>query len=608
MKTHIENKVIDDVTVKTFVVTHFYLIDGFTDTIMRNDLEEMIIREKGRIDFLTIECLYFQDCQFAEFPLFLKDHFQHVKYLHAANCGIKSVSHEAFAPFSNLVGLFLEGNNIIEFPYRQLVFFSKLRICSFGKDCNVSENVKIFLGQWSSQETVFESVMNGSFKAILRDDEVGTTSPEIDPEEISPEILTEVSLNFVKKTEMQKAARLEREEITPRRPHKIEEAPEVRLSVSPYLYNAAHALEHLKDFTIRVDDTIIKAHRVVLASYSGMMLDLFQKYPPAKTMTLIEVEADAVQTCIDFMYGKLPIPKMMTTEKLYHLMAAAEKLGIDGMCDFVENSMKLLMNPKVVVEILGRFKSERLKNTAFDYVKQLFPEKKLCPSIKNNAAVVNEMLQCREKLAELERTQLETKIMIKDLTKELENVIENCCEGKPPGHYREELARPKYTAEHYRGLYSDSQLVQAKLAADRAQQKLEQEASTSKQTHDVKEKPQNDQDFLGMGSLDENIDLSCTYTDTETYSDTVSEISGAGPIYSDISFEIPDIQVPEVSEPTEKPGEIIYHSQMNRIPVEPKYRFPSQSSDNSDIEIIHMPTKEEAFVLVSSDEGREEVD
>lgn len=433
MHVFIENKVIDKATVKTFVVSDFHSGEGMNDFWLKMNLIEMINYEANRSDFKTIECLNFENCSFSEFPSYLGAYFQHVKYLHAVNCGIRTVSYNAIAPFENLEGIFLDGNDITDFPYQQLLFNSKIRVCSFGSKTNAPEEAKIFLQKNCGKQTVFESFLNGSIETLQCGDV--RTKPNSVSNGITAKVLDEV------REELKKTAT----ESLEQREH--EQENEVRLKVLPTFYDAAYALNGLKDFAIIVDKTTFKVHRVVLASHSKLMLKMLEKHPEALSLTLHDVGVSAVQTCIDFMYkGYLPDYRSVTKEEFLQLMVVSETLGIDGMYDFVENLMKLSINPKIVVEVLKRSTSQKLKFTAFEYVKQLLSKQDLHISVMNNPQLVEQMLNYREKIAELERERLEAELRILDMSRTLDSMMETNSGENLPGYFQQQPAKSSKSA------------------------------------------------------------------------------------------------------------------------------------------------------------------
>lgn len=159
--------------------------------------------------------------------------------------------------------------------------------------------------------------------------------------------------------------------------------------------------EALKDFTIIVNNERHKVHRLMLAAHSPVLLRMFENNPEAKVLELADISPNVLNLILNFIYEKRFPNKEHVMLEVY---AAAGKLEIEPLRRYAEYKLASIVNSSNAYEMLlmsNKYESEQLKTAAFEFIKNLIPEKAIKPEWRAAPEKLRTLMMAKRKRDEI---------------------------------------------------------------------------------------------------------------------------------------------------------------------------------------------------------------
>lgn len=177
----------------------------------------------------------------------------------------------------------------------------------------------------------------------------------------------------------------------------------------------------LKDFTIILNNESLKVHRLVITAQSPVLLRMFENNPEAKVLELADISPNVLNVILNFIYERrFPNKEHMMLE----VYAAAGKLEIEPLRRYAEYKLASIVNSSNAYEVLqmgNKCESEKLKAAAFEFIKNLMPEKAIKPEWKEAPEKMRKLMMAKRKRDEV----------VKEAMNEFESLnVSDCDENK----------------------------------------------------------------------------------------------------------------------------------------------------------------------------------
>jgi BTB/POZ domain len=156
------------------------------------------------------------------------------------------------------------------------------------------------------------------------------------------------------------------------------------------------------DFVIIVNGSKeFRVHKCVLAIQSVGFAEMFDSDENASEMKIEDLNAEAVEEFLRFLYtGKLA----NKTKNSFELLALASKLKVHELKSLTEEMILSDLddtNAYKVFTLGHRYESETMKTAAFEEIRKMFPDKKLADDLVENLEKVKQLIEAKLKFESL---------------------------------------------------------------------------------------------------------------------------------------------------------------------------------------------------------------
>lgn len=128
-----------------------------------------------------------------------------------------------------------------------------------------------------------------------------------------------------------------------------------------------------KDFTIKIGKEEFKIHKFIFMARSKLFAEMIKANPDAGDLELQDIPIETFKEILLFIYQGTQPKNDSDPLKMF---AAASKLKIDGLRNFVANKAMTIINPQNAFEYLvvsNKYNHNELKIKAFSEIKKIFP-------------------------------------------------------------------------------------------------------------------------------------------------------------------------------------------------------------------------------------------
>jgi len=276
-------------------------------------------------------------------PRGIMNSFTNMQYLELTNCGLKEISHHDLKEMPQLKELALDNNKLrklprnlfIHTPHLEQILFRNNRIVTIGTD--ILEPLKeLKVANFLNNITINLSL--SVFK-----EETNCTLAEL-----------KNHINFYCKAKLESDSR-----------SILEDLQKVMFK------------DALLDFKIIIADREFKVHKFMMVARSETFCEMIENNPEADEIVLTNIEPEIFEIVLKFIYEDF-LPD--DAEKMLKIYAAATKLEIQKLRDYVESELLKNINEDNAYEVLvmsNNYESNELRTQAFAEIRRIFKEKRL---------------------------------------------------------------------------------------------------------------------------------------------------------------------------------------------------------------------------------------
>ncbi|KAG5668341.1 hypothetical protein PVAND_016284 [Polypedilum vanderplanki] len=350
--------------------------------------EGQIIIKGSHVDGKTnkdVKWLDFSDCNFINFPRNLQDFFPNIislridcsklekisredfrkwknlVYFRIENCGLKCLKGDIFRDLKDLWHISFKNNEIKEIEPEIIDGLTKLKHLDFRGNVNID----LWYDAGIKSNTLSEIKKEIKDKCKPKSDET----------------------NKIQKLE----EKIEKMSID------IEKLKEENLRLN-LLMEIVVAESSFKEFTINVGKTSFKIDKILFASQSTRLAEIFRDYPEAKEFKLEDTSEKTFQNVFDFICTN-EIPE---NANLIELFVAANRLKIHTLIKAVAEILIENIDESNSFEILviaNRFNHDKLREKAFENIKtKIFPFKSLDENLAKQPEKLRNMIEMKRKI------------------------------------------------------------------------------------------------------------------------------------------------------------------------------------------------------------------
>lgn len=154
--------------------------------------------------------------------------------------------------------------------------------------------------------------------------------------------------------------------------------------------------EDLKDLIVKIDKTLFKVHKFMLAARSSVIAEMIKGKPDAKEIILTDIEAETFKIILDFIYtDKMP---EKYDENSLKIAAAAETLKLEPLKLKLSGIISKAVIPKnsfEIFEFASKHDHKELKIKSFGEFKKLFPKKNLKSDLMNDIGAMKKLIDSK---------------------------------------------------------------------------------------------------------------------------------------------------------------------------------------------------------------------
>lgn len=163
--------------------------------------------------------------------------------------------------------------------------------------------------------------------------------------------------------------------------------------------------EDFKDFTIKIENSEFKIHKILFVARSETFAEMIKENPDADELILQDIPVEIFEEILKFLYTD-ETPK--NPENAREIFSAAGKLKIKKLKEIsskilieeLENENKLSELWKIF-NLGVKFEHEEMKLKAFEEIKKNFPDKNLSESLMDDLEKFNKIIKAKLMLDEL---------------------------------------------------------------------------------------------------------------------------------------------------------------------------------------------------------------
>jgi Leucine-rich repeat (LRR) protein len=327
------------------------------------------IHEPGKSN-KDVEDVWFHDTVVEYFPRGLEIIFPNLNKLNIINCGLKTISQDDLRGLENLTVLSFIRNQLKSLPSNLLAKMRNLKRINFRDNKLESINSKLFKPIMNNGLTYVEFRNNTNINAFYDPENSGSVAS-----------LEELIGIIVTKCEQQ-----------------IEKNPR-----SKFMDEFMRGFENLwisgrlSDFVIKVGSKEFPVHRNVLSVQSSVFAEIFEKDEQTKEMIIQDLSAEVVEDFLRFLYTG----ELSDDVNAMDLFAISAKLNVEHLQTiYVDMMIESLVqtNAEKFFDLAHKYKSEKLKMSAFEEIRKIFPDKKLPDSLMNDPEKVKKLLEAKRNL------------------------------------------------------------------------------------------------------------------------------------------------------------------------------------------------------------------
>lgn len=158
------------------------------------------------------------------------------------------------------------------------------------------------------------------------------------------------------------------------------------------------ASDDFKDFEIKIDETVFRVHKFLLAAKSPVFLRLLQDAPDATEIAFNEISVETFNVILLYFYDeKFPVEG----DNVLEVYAAAAKMEILQLKEFAASKLMESItdnNALAILSLAKKYESNDLKLMAFNHIKLLFPDKKLKNELADDPEAVRKLLEAKQEI------------------------------------------------------------------------------------------------------------------------------------------------------------------------------------------------------------------
>lgn len=319
-----------------------------------------------------IRAVFFNNCVMKNIPKQLNQTFPNLELLSVNNCGLQEITRDDLKGFAHLKHLLLRNNELMTLPGDLFLDNPDIEQISFkaNKLLHIGHNILDPLIKLQSAD----------FRRNLR-------------------INTKYSVSRFMNNEMRKLNIYHfnklRGKIGRMIAHDSMKSTGLKQDIENFLSN-----DDFKDFTVKIDDKRFLVHKFILAARSPVMNALMKQEPDADEISLIDISIESFEKILDFVYDD----KFPNDDFILETYAAAALLEILELKEFTASRLISSLNNENALNIFtlaDKYKSDDLKQKAFNQIKSLFPDRNLKDELASNPEAVKKLIAAMNEIVKL---------------------------------------------------------------------------------------------------------------------------------------------------------------------------------------------------------------
>lgn len=349
----------------------------------------------------NITILKIQKCDFEEFSVNYQDFFPRLTELSIHNCRIENVNREHISKWKNLKRIFITNCDIK--CLKGDIFRDLIRLEKISFKNNLLEEI---------EPDIFDGLNNLNFVDLRGNRNINKVAGKNAIASIKEEIGQKCKLKTLLNSEpiyfRNKIRELEQE-------NKKLQAQNLKLSTSivekenkiQQVVKENERLKNLekvvtdpafKDFTINVDESSFRVHKLLFAGRSETLAEILKNNPEAQELNLRDIPEETFKAVHDFVYTN----QLKENSNFVEVFSAANRLKIKDLVNAVAARLIISIDLKNSLEILilsNKFDHQQLREKAFLFIKnQIFPDRKLDDELEKQPEKLRKLIEMKREL------------------------------------------------------------------------------------------------------------------------------------------------------------------------------------------------------------------
>lgn len=319
-----------------------------------------------------IKAVFFKNCVMKTIPKQLNQAFPNLELLSVNKCGLQEINCDDLKGLTHLKYLLLNNNELMTLSGDLFLYNPEIEKISFkaNKLLHIGHNILDPLIKLRSAD----------FRSNLNINKKYSVSRFMNKE--------------IRKLNIYKCNKL-RGKIGRMIAHDSMKSEGLKQDIEKFLAN-----DDFKDFTVKIDDREFHVHKFILAARSPVINALMKQEPDADEISLIDISIESFEKILDYVYDD----KFPNDNFILETYAAAALLEIIELKEFTASRLITSLNNENALNIFtlaDKYKSDDLKEMAFNQIKSFFPERNLKYEIASNPEAVKKLVAAMNEILKL---------------------------------------------------------------------------------------------------------------------------------------------------------------------------------------------------------------